>query len=85
MPAKRKGLPPGSIEESLRRLEEIADLLQGGELSLEESLRLYEEGLTLSRLCAERLQEAALSVKRLEKNLAGTLKIIGEEPEGEND
>ena len=83
MAAKRKSGGPGSIEESLRRLEKIADILQQGDLPLEESLKLYEEGLSLSRLCAERLQEAALSVKRLEKDLQGTLKLIGEEPEGE--
>ena len=83
MAAKRKSGGPGSIEESLRRLEKIADILQQGDLPLAESLKLYEEGLSLSRLCAERLQEAALSVKRLEKDLQGTLKLIGEEPEGE--
>jgi exodeoxyribonuclease VII small subunit len=65
-----------SIEESLQRLEEIADLLQEGKLPLEESLALYEEGLTLTRACAERLQQASLTVRRLEKDLAGTLKII---------
>lgn len=85
MATKRKVPPPGSIEDSLGRLEEIAGLLQQGELPLEESLKLYEEGLGISKTCAKRLQEAALTVKRLEKNLAGTLKLMSEEPEGEDD
>ncbi len=85
MPPKRKSPTPGSIEDALRRLEEIAGLLQESELPLEESLKLYEEGLTLSRLCAERLQEATVTVRRLEKDLMGTIKLISEEPEREND
>ncbi|HEX9006112.1 MAG TPA: exodeoxyribonuclease VII small subunit [Bacteroidota bacterium] len=85
MPQKRKSAAPGTIEDALRRLEEIAGLLQESELPLEESLQLYEEGLRLSRLCAERLQEATVTVRRLEKDLRGTLKLISEEPEGEND
>ncbi|MGA9118274.1 MAG: exodeoxyribonuclease VII small subunit [Bacteroidota bacterium] len=78
MATKKKTTDVPSIEEGLRRLEEIADLLQEGKLSLEESLVLYEEGLNLTRSCAERLQQASLTVKRLEKDLAGTLKIIDE-------
>ncbi len=85
MPPKRKSPAPGSIEDALRRLEEIAGLLQESDLPLEESLKLYEEGLRLSRLCAERLQEATVTVRRLEKDLMGTVKLISEEPEGEND
>lgn len=85
MAPKRKAPPPGSIEDSLGRLEEIAGLLQRGELPLEDMLKLYEEGLGISRTCAERLQEATLTVKRLEKDLAGTLKLISEEPGGEDD
>ncbi len=76
MTTKKKTSPTTSIEEGLQRLEEIADILQEGKSSLEESLALYEEGLTLTRVCAQRLQQASLTVKRLEKDLAGTLKII---------
>lgn len=76
MATKKKSDQASSIEDGLHRLEEIADILQEGKLPLEESLALYEEGLTLTRACAERLQQASLTVKRLEKDLAGTLKII---------
>ncbi len=85
MTTKKKSTPSASIEEGLHRLEEIADILQEGKLSLEESLVLYEEGLTLTRACAERLQQASLTVKRLEKDLAGTLKIIDDTAELPNE
>ena len=84
MTTKKKITSPPStiaIEEGLQRLEEIADTLQEGKLPLEESLALYEEGLALTRACAERLQQASLTVKRLEKDLAGTLKLIDDTAE----
>jgi exodeoxyribonuclease VII small subunit len=85
MSTKKKPSSSASIEESLQRLEEIADILQEGKLPLEESLALYEEGLTLTRACADRLQQASLTVKRLEKDLAGTLKIIDDTAELPNE
>jgi len=85
MTTKKKTSSSPSIEESLQRLEEIADILQEGKLPLEESLVLYEEGLSLTRACAERLQQASLTVKRLEKDLAGTLKIIDDTAELPNE
>lgn len=85
MATKKRTAASASIEESLERLEEIADLLQEGKLPLEESLALYEEGLALTRACAERLQQASLTVKRLEKDLAGTLKIIDDTAELPNE
>ncbi len=85
MATKKKPGQPASIEEGLQRLEEIADVLQEGKLSLEESLALYEEGLGLTRSCAERLQQASLTVKRLEKDLAGTLKLIDDTTDVSNE
>lgn len=78
MPPKRKSEEPSGVEAGIKRLEEIADLLQRGELPLEQSLKLYEEGLELTKSCAEQLQRASLTVSRLEKDLAGTLKTIRE-------
>ncbi len=85
MATKKKSDAAPSIEDALRRLEEIADILQEGKRPLEESLALYEEGLTLTRACAERLQQVSLTVKRLEKDLAGTLKIIDDTAELPNE
>ncbi len=52
---------------SLHRLEEIVSAMEGGQLSLEESLKLFEEGVQVSRLCQERLSEAEQKVKVLLK------------------
>ncbi len=46
------------FEDALRKLEEILRRMEGGDLTLEESLKAFEEGIKLSRLCAERLDEA---------------------------
>ena len=47
-----------SFEAALGRLEQVVQRLEKGELPLEESLRLYEEGIRLSRLCHAKLEEA---------------------------
>jgi exodeoxyribonuclease VII small subunit len=46
-----------SFEESLERLENITNQLEEGELSLDESLKIFEEGVKLSRLCEQKLTE----------------------------
>lgn len=57
----------GSFEGTLERLHEIVEQLEGGELPLEESLRLFEEGVRLSRASQARLNAAE---KRVEELLA---------------
>jgi len=46
------------FEDALKRLEEITDKLETGDLSLEESLKLYQEGIKLKEWCYKYLQEA---------------------------
>lgn len=55
------------FEDALKKLEEILRTMEGGELTLEESLKAFEEGIRLSRLCAERLDEAERRVEILLK------------------
>ena len=59
------------FEEALSRLEEIVDKLQSQDLLLEESLKLFEEGLKLSRFCHDKLQEVEKRVKKLVKGEKG--------------
>jgi exodeoxyribonuclease VII small subunit len=47
-----------SFEESLKRLETVVDQLEKGELSLEESLKLFEEGMNLTANCKKELDAA---------------------------
>ena len=55
------------FEDTLRKLEELLRKMEGGDLSLEDSLKAFEEGIRLSRLCAERLDEAERRVEILLK------------------
>jgi exodeoxyribonuclease VII small subunit len=60
-----------SFEEALGRLNEIVKRLEGGDVPLEESMRLYEEGMRLGNLCRQILNEAEGRMKRLTKEIAG--------------
>lgn len=66
-----------NFEEALRRLEGIVDRLESGELSLEESLALFEEGMRLTQYCARQLEQARLRVSQL---VIGPGGVIREEP-----
>ncbi|HXB54546.1 MAG TPA: exodeoxyribonuclease VII small subunit [Vicinamibacteria bacterium] len=68
-----KKTEPPSFEEGLKQLEEIVQKLEKGELALEESLRLYEEGIHLSRLCHAKLEEAEGKIEILMKDAKGDL------------
>jgi exodeoxyribonuclease VII small subunit len=61
------------FEASLARLEEIVRSLEGGELPLEQSLKLFEEGIKLARICNVRLEEAERKVEVLLKDKAGKM------------
>jgi exodeoxyribonuclease VII small subunit len=60
-----------SFEAALKQLEEIVQKLEKGELALEESLKLYEEGIRLSRLCHTKLDEAEGKIEQLLKDARG--------------
>jgi exodeoxyribonuclease VII small subunit len=60
-----------TFEAALKRLEEIVQALEKGELPLEESLRLYEEGIGLTRICHEKLEEAEGKIAILLKDARG--------------
>ena len=63
-----------SFEESLTRLEEIVAQLERGDLPLEDSVRLFEEGTRLSELCRKQLEEAEGKVEMLVKQRDGAMK-----------
>lgn len=54
-----------SFEQILTRLQDVVERLESGELPLEESLAVFEEGIRLSRLGARRLDEAERRVEEL--------------------
>ncbi|MFN6964160.1 MAG: exodeoxyribonuclease VII small subunit [Pyrinomonadaceae bacterium] len=60
-----------TFEASLDQLERIVRQLEEGNLSLEDSLKLFEKGVTLSRECRERLSEAERRIEVLLKDNEG--------------
>ena len=52
-----------SFETAMNKLEQIVRSLEDGKVSLDESLKLYEEGIVLVRLCSGRLDEAEQKIK----------------------
>ncbi|MCG0274986.1 MAG: exodeoxyribonuclease VII small subunit [Thermosediminibacteraceae bacterium] len=63
-------------EDALARLEEIIEKLEMGNLSLEESLTLFEEGIKLTKICTKILDEAEGRVQVLIKDLNGELDFM---------
>jgi exodeoxyribonuclease VII small subunit len=63
------------FEEALSKLESLVEELERGELSLEESLAAFEEGIRLSRICSKQLDEAERKIEILIKGEDGQLRI----------
>src|SRR5262249_25624984 len=57
---------PLAFEEALGRLDQTVTALEGGQLPLEEAIRLYEEGVHLAQRCQHILDHAELQVRRLQ-------------------
>jgi exodeoxyribonuclease VII small subunit len=63
-----------TFEESLKQLEKIVDQLERGDLPLEESIRLFEEGVRLSTACKQELDVAEGKVQILMKERDGSMR-----------
>ena len=63
------------FEEALKKLEKIVEELGSGDLSLDEALKKYQEGLELSRVCAGRLESAKKKIDVLVKNKKGEFEL----------
>jgi exodeoxyribonuclease VII small subunit len=57
-----------SFEANIRRLEEISSRLESDDINLEDSIKLYEEGINLSKVCLEELSKAELKITTLKNN-----------------
>ena len=63
------------FEEAFKRLEVIVGNLESGDLSLEESMKLFEEGIGLTEACKSRLEDAEQKIKLLLKDSDGKLSL----------
>ena len=68
------------FEDALGKLEKVVSRLEGGDIPLEESLKLFEEGIRLSRFCNLKLDEAEKRVEILLKDKNGVLKAEAFDP-----
>jgi exodeoxyribonuclease VII small subunit len=85
-PASKKPEPTKKpdFERSLARLEEVVRKLESPQLSLDEAMRLFEEGVNLSRECQKQLEEAEGRVEVLLKKADSKLAAEVFDPEGES-
>ena len=74
--------PSKSFEASMKRLEEIVRTMERGELPLEESLKLFEEGTALVRACGGLLDDAEMKIVKLMKGSDGQPVELEYEDEG---
>ena len=63
------------FEEALKKLERIVADLEKGDLTLDEALKKYQEGIELSRLCNSRLENAKKKIDVLAKNKKGEFEL----------
>ena len=61
------------FEKAIQRLEKIVDDLEKGELDIDKSLEMFEEGIKMSRLCSKKLNEAEAKIEKLTRNQKGEL------------
>ena len=61
------------FEENIKELENIINTLEGGEVSLDEMLSLFEEGIKRTKECTKQLKDAEQKVSVLMKGLSGEL------------
>lgn len=64
-----------SFEEQLKSLEQVVERLERGELSLDESVRLFEEGVKLSNACKKELEAAEGKIQVLVESTSGRMKV----------
>jgi exodeoxyribonuclease VII small subunit len=64
-----------TFENSFTRLEQILEKLESENVSLEETIELYEEGLKLTKFCYDKLSKAELRIKEITNSANGDLEI----------
>ena len=54
-----------NFETNLKKLELIVDKLESGEIGLEESVKLYEEGMKIKKICDNKLKDIEMQIKKI--------------------
>jgi exodeoxyribonuclease VII small subunit len=61
------------FEKAIQRLEKIVEDLETGELDIDKSLEIFEEGIKMSRVCSKKLSEAEAKIEKLTRDQKGVL------------
>tara|TARA_B100000959_G_scaffold252449_1_gene282571 strand:- start:2409 stop:2648 length:240 start_codon:yes stop_codon:yes gene_type:complete len=61
------------FEKAMTRLEKIVEELERGDLDIDKSLEIFEEGIKMSRVCSKKLTEAEAKIEKLTKGKKGEL------------
>ncbi len=54
-----------NFEANLKKLEVIVDKLESGDIGLEESVKLYEEGMKIKKICDKKLKDIEMQIKKI--------------------
>ncbi|MBQ9859293.1 MAG: exodeoxyribonuclease VII small subunit [Clostridia bacterium] len=73
-----------TFEKAMTRLEQIVATLEGGRCSLDDSLKLFEEGTKLTAYCSKMLKEAEQKIIKLTAAEAGEDGVVLSDRQGEN-
>ena len=71
--SKRPIMGEIKFEKAIQRLEKIVDDLETGELDIDKSLEIFEEGIKMSRVCSKKLSEAEAKIEKLTRDQKGEL------------
>ena len=70
-----------TFEQAMKQLELIVQELESGDLELEKAIKKFEEGIRLSKFCAQKLDQTEKQVSLLMKDAAGNVSTVAFEPE----
>jgi len=75
MEEEKEAVDEMTFEEAMKRLERIVELLGEGNLALDDSLKIFEEGMGLCRFCNKELDEAEFKVEKLMEKEGGEIGV----------
>jgi exodeoxyribonuclease VII small subunit len=73
--AQKKTKSESTFEDSFTRLEKILEQLEGDDCTLEDTIKLYEEGLGLAKVCYDKLNNAELRIKEISKASKSSVEV----------
>ncbi|MDF2723079.1 MAG: XseB [Paenibacillus sp.] len=80
-PEAQAGSAEVSFEQAMEKLEQIVAKLEGGDVPLEKAIELFQEGMTLSQLCGQKLEQVERKIEMLLEENGALVKKPFQQPE----